>query len=151
MERFMKLNKRFVLTALAVGGVVACGSAFGQDTNTLSSMTTNATSHVAHMFRGPSIDRLSQELGLTDSQKQQVQSVFSSEREQMRNVHQDTTLSTGERRSKMGEIRGDLDTKMQSILTPAQYQKWQSMTHSRHMTRPTMPSVGTNAPAGSAP
>lgn len=147
----MKLNKSFILTALAAGGVLACGSAFGQNANTLSSMTTNATSHVNHMFRGQSVDKLGQELGLSDSQKQQVQSTFSSERDKMRNVHQDTTLSTGERRSKMTEIRDDLDTKMKGILTPTQYQKWQSMTHSSHMARPAVPSVSPNPPAGSTP
>lgn len=146
----MKLNKRFILTALAVGGI-ACGSAFGQNANTLSSMTTNAASHMTHMVKGPNMDKLSQELGLSDSQKQQVQSTFSSERNKMRNVHQDTTLSTGERRSKMTEIRDDLDTKMKGILTPAQYQKWQSMTHSSHMTRPTMPTASPNPPAGTTP
>jgi len=147
----MKLNRMLVLTGLAAGGLVACGSVFGQETTTheITSMTTNATSHVSHMFSSSSMDKLSQELGLTDSQKHQVQSVFSSEREQMRDVHKDTTLSTGERRSKMSDIRDSLDTKMKGILTPDQYQKWQKLTHSSHMTRPTVPSVSPNAPAGS--
>lgn len=126
----LKLNKMFVLTTLAASGLVACGSAFGGDTSsTLSSMTTNATSHVSHMFSSGSTDKLSEKLGLTDAQKQKVQSLFQSERQKMSDVRQDTSLSTSEKRSKLSAIRDNMNTKLQSILTPQQYAKWEDMTH----------------------
>ena len=126
----MKLNKIITLTALAAGGLVACGSAYGLDpaANSLTSMTTNATSHV----REPNINKMSKELNLSDSQKPQVQSALSSERQQMRDVHKDTSLSKDQKRSKMTEIRDGMNTKMKSILTPDQYSKWQKMTQSHH-------------------
>lgn len=147
----MNLNKMLVLTALAAGGLVACGSAFGQDatTNTPTAMTTNATPHT-HGYRGANIDRLAQRLDLSDSQKQQVQSVLTSVRQQMRDVHEDTSLSPDERHSKMTELRDSLNTKMQSILTPDQYARWQKLTHSHHSMHHTTPMTGTNAPDGSA-
>lgn len=126
----MKANKTFLLTALAAGSLVACGSAFGGDTtSTLTSMTTNATTHVSHMFSSGSVDKLSQKLGLTDTQKQKVQSLFDSERQKMRDARKDTSLSTDERRAKLSNIRDSMNTKLQSILTPQQYAKWQDLTH----------------------
>jgi Spy/CpxP family protein refolding chaperone len=124
----MKLNKMLVLSSLAAGSMLACGSAFGQGA-TITSMTTNATTHMSHMFGGANMDKLSQELGLSDSQKQKVQSIFQSEHQQMRDVHQNTTMSTGERRSETEKIRDSLNTKLQSVLTPEQYSKWQNLTH----------------------
>lgn len=126
----MKLNKTLVLTALTAGSIVAGGSAFGGDgTSTLSSMTTNATSKVSHMFSSGSVDKLSQKLGLTDEQKQKVQSLFDSERQKMSDARKDTSLTTAERRSKLSDIRNKMNTKLQSILTPQQYAKWEDLTH----------------------
>lgn len=139
----MKLNRMIVLTSLAAGSMIVCGSAFGQETTTgkITSMTTNATSKVSHMWGGggASMDKLSQELGLSDSQKQKVESIFQSEHQQMRDVHQNTTMSTGEKRSEYQKLRDDLNTKMQSVLTPEQYTKWENLTHQHQAMQPTPP------------
>lgn len=134
MERSMKRNKVIVLTALAAGGLVACGSAFGLSSmNEVKSMTTNATSKVSHWSGTGSearLDKLQKELGLSNDQKEKVKSILGSEHQQMKDVHKDTTLSTGEKKSKMQDIRGSVDTKMKSVLTPDQYQKWEKLSHS---------------------
>ena len=141
----MKSNKMFLLMALAAGSLVAGSSAIGQDTTAkLTSMTTNATSHASNMAGGSSTDRLSQKLGLTDAQKEKVQSILGSGRQQARDVRQDTSLSTDQKQSKLTEIRDRVNTKLQSVLTPEQYAKWQNLTH-QHRT------MSTGSPAGSPP
>jgi hypothetical protein len=127
----MKLNKMLVLTSLAAGSIVVGGSAYGQESTTskVGSMTTNATSKVTGMFGGASMDKLSEKLGLSDSQKQKVESIFQSEHQQVKDLHQDTTMSTGEKKSEYEKIRDSANTKLQGVLTPEQYTKWQDLTH----------------------
>ncbi|HUA66813.1 MAG TPA: hypothetical protein VME24_13270 [Alphaproteobacteria bacterium] len=135
----MKLNKMLVLTSLAAGSMIVCGTAFGQESTTskIQSEASSATSKVSNMWGGANMDKLSQELGLSDSQKQKVENIFSSEHQQMKDVHQNTTMSTGEKRSEYGKIRDSLNTKLQSVLTPEQYTKWQNLTHQH--TAPSLP------------
>ena len=132
----MKSN-RIVLTALAAGSMVVCGTAFGDES--VSSMATNATSKISSWFKGSGedstnmVNKLSEKLGLTDDQKQKVESAFKSEHQQVQDVKQNNTLSTGEAHSKMQEIHSSLDSKMKSILTPDQYQKWEKISHPSHI------------------
>lgn len=141
----MKSNKIIVLTTLAVGSLIACGSAFGGDTaSTPNSMTPNATSHASNMTKGSGMDTLAQKLDLTDSQKKQVESIFGSTREQMRDVHENTSLSADQKRSEFSKIRDGLNTKLQSVLTPQQYAKWEDITRP-HRT------MSSGSPAGSPP
>jgi hypothetical protein len=133
----MKLNKTLVLTSLAAGGIIVSGSAFGQSTPSgeVKSMANSTTSKVSNMWNGASMDKLSSELGLSDSQKQKVENIFQSEHQQVKDVRQNTTMSTGEKKSEYGKIRDGLNTKLQGVLTPDQYTKWENLTH-QHMTSP---------------
>lgn len=141
----MKLNKMILLMALAAGNLVAGSSAIGQDTTAkLTSMTTDATSHASNMGSGSSMDKLAQKLGLTDAQKEKMQSILGSGRQQARDVRQDSSLSTEEKRSKLTAIRDSVNTRLQSVLTPEQYAKWQNLTHQRR-------TMSTGSPAGSPP
>jgi protein CpxP len=152
----MKLTKVFVFTVITAGTVVASGSALAQDSATNApapDVSTNSQPAKPHvMFRGPSIDRLAQMLNLTDDQKVQVQPILEAEHQKMRDLRNDTSLSTDEKRSKMKELREDTSSQLQPILNPDQFAKWQNMTHARRaMPTPTVPpSVSTNTPAGSA-
>lgn len=149
----MKLTKALVFTVLAAGGLIASGSAPAQDSTNapVPTVSTNSQPLRPHvMFRGPSIDRLAQVLNLTDAQKAQIQPILEGEHQKMRDLRDDTSLSTDDRRSKMKEIRDDTTTQLQAILTPDQFAKWQTMSHARRP-RPTQtPTVSTNTPAGSA-
>jgi Spy/CpxP family protein refolding chaperone len=152
----MKLTKTFVFTALAAGSMIACGSAFAQDATNAPApapeISTNYPPARPHpMYRGASIERLAQMLNLTDDQKAQVEPILTAERQKMRDLRNDTSLTTDEKRSKMKEIRDDTTAQLQPILTPDQFAKWQSMTHPprRPMSHPMIP-ASTNTPAGSA-
>jgi Spy/CpxP family protein refolding chaperone len=148
----MKLTKAFIFTALAAGSLIACGSTSAQDaTNAPAPMlSTNspATPRPHPMFRGASIERLAQILNLTDAQKAQVEPIFAAERQKMRDLRNDASLSISDRRSKMLEIRQDTTAQLQPILTTDQFAKWQSLSHPPR--RPMPQPMSTNTPAGSA-
>lgn len=152
----MKSIKPFVFAVFSAGSLIVCGSAFAQDsanppTPPAPTASTNTPPTRPHqVMHGMGIDRLAEVLSLSDAQKTQVQSVLDAARQKMRDVHQDTSLSVDERRSKMKEIRDDITTQLQPILTPEQLAKWQNMTHSHHSMPKATPPASTNAPAGSA-
>lgn len=66
-----------------------------------------------------------QALNLTEQQKQQLQPVFQSTRQQMQALRSDSTLTPEQRRERMKEIRQNQMAQMKSILTPEQQQQLQ--------------------------
>lgn len=148
----MKLIKTLVCTVFAAGSVIACGSAFAQDsTSPAPTSSTNAASAHSHaVYHGMSIDRLAEVLNLNDTQKAQVQAVLKAETQKMRALRHDTSLSADERRAQMKEILKDTAAQLQPILTPEQLAKWQNMAHTHHTMPKASPPASTNAPAGSA-
>jgi Spy/CpxP family protein refolding chaperone len=73
------------------------------------------------------VQRISEELKLTDQQKEKVRAVFQEEMEKGRAVREDTSLSQEDRRAKRQKIREDMTAKMKGILTAEQWEKWQKM------------------------
>ncbi len=72
-----------------------------------------------------------QALNLTDQQKQQLQPVFQSTRQQMQALRSDTTLTPEQKHEKMKAIRQNEMTQLKSILTPEQQQQLQQMRENR--------------------
>ena len=70
---------------------------------------------------------LSKHLKLTADQQTKVQAALVSERSQMESVHQDTSLSQQDRRSKMMEIRKSTDDQIRGLLDSNQQKKWDEM------------------------
>lgn len=73
--------------------------------------------------RGPSTNRmemLSERLQLTEDQKTKVQEIFNDTREQVRALRRESE-------PKMDEIRRQADGRLQTVLTPEQWQKFQSV------------------------
>jgi Spy/CpxP family protein refolding chaperone len=140
----MKLSKTLFLAALTAASLFAAGSAFGQD-------TTNAPAAGAPTNAPPRGMRGRMDIGkmlnLTDDQKAKVQPILDAQRAKMNAVRQDTSLSQDDMRAKMKQIRDDTTAQLKPILTPEQFQKWQTMqTRMRRMSPP-----GGNAPAPGAP
>ena len=73
---------------------------------------------------GNRFDRLSERLNLTADQKTKVQEIFSDTREQLRAVRQETE-------PRMAEIRRQADGRLQTVLTPEQWQQFQKMRDER--------------------
>lgn len=126
---------------MALGGMLALGSASAQDNNASAQAPA-----AAPKMRGPSIDQLAQDLNLTDDQKAKVKEALDN---QMKKMHELRGLSQEDRRAKAQELRKELNAKMKSILTAEQYSKWEK-SHMGGMRGPRGPRGGagnTNAPA----
>lgn len=76
--------------------------------------------------RGPGnrIDELAERLQLTADQKTKVQEIFGDTREQLRAARQ-------EMEPRMSEIRRQADGRLQTVLTPEQWEKFQRMREER--------------------
>lgn len=73
------------------------------------------------------LKRLTEELKLTEAQKEKVEANQKAQREKMAKLREDTSLTPEERREKMRAIREENDRKMKEILTAEQYEKWQKL------------------------
>ncbi len=76
--------------------------------------------------RGPGnrIDELAERLNLTPDQKVKVQEIFSDTREQLRAVRRESE-------PKVEEIRRQADGRLQTVLTPEQWQQFQKLKEER--------------------
>ena len=70
------------------------------------------------------MDRLNEELKLTDEQKPKVEALLKAQAEKMRGLRDATPE---ERREKMQASREEMGKKMKEILTTEQYEKYQKM------------------------
>ena len=73
---------------------------------------------------GNRMDELSERLQLTADQKTKVQEIFNDTREQLRAVRQETE-------PRMDEIRRQADGRLQTVLTPEQWQQFQRLRDER--------------------
>ena len=84
----------------------------------------NVYRHVVRGEPGNRIDQLAERLNLTADQKAKVQEIFSDTREQLRAVRQETE-------PKMADIRRQADGRLQTVLTPEQWQQFQKLREER--------------------
>jgi Spy/CpxP family protein refolding chaperone len=73
---------------------------------------------------GNRFDALAERLNLTADQKTKVQEIFSDTREQLRAVRQETE-------PRMADIRRQADGRLQTVLTPDQWQQFQKLRDER--------------------
>ena len=77
---------------------------------------------------GNRFEELSNRLQLTPEQKTKVQEIFSDTREQLRAVRMETE-------PKVNEIRRQADGRLQTVLTPEQWQQFQKIKDERQLNR----------------
>ena len=147
----MKLNKTLALAALIAGSLFAVGSlAQAQDSTTPS---TNSPAGGGARQRGMmSVDSLAKRLSLTDDEKTNVAAALAENRQKMRDLRQDASLSADDKRAQARQLREDLNAKMKDILTPDQYTQWLKISTVHRRPAPTPPTdstPSTNAPAPS--
>jgi len=73
------------------------------------------------------LQRLASELNLTDDQKTQLKPVLQGEYKQLKAVHDDTSMPSEQKESKMKEIHDGAKGQINSILTPEQQKKLAAM------------------------
>jgi Spy/CpxP family protein refolding chaperone len=75
---------------------------------------------VARADRGDRFEQMADRLQLNEDQKTKVQQIFSDTREQLRALRRESE-------PKVDEIRSQADGRLQTVLTPEQWQKFQSI------------------------
>jgi Spy/CpxP family protein refolding chaperone len=84
--------------------------------------------HGAHGQReGKRLQKLADELSLTDAQKAQMKPVLQDARQQAKAIKEDTTLSSEARQAKIKALRKSTRTQTMAILTPDQRAKLKSI------------------------
>ncbi|MGA2171954.1 MAG: hypothetical protein ABSG82_02930 [Sedimentisphaerales bacterium] len=67
---------------------------------------------------------LAEKLNLTDAQKTAIKPILAAEVNDIKAVHQDSSLSKEQKQAKVADIRDASDKKINAILTPEQQAKW---------------------------
>jgi len=153
-----------LIAALALGSLLTLGPALRADDATNTPPSTPPAGGPppgdrgpGMRGRGPNFDMIAQQLNLTDDQKPKVKEILDGQMQQMRDLHQDDSLSADDRRAKMRSIREDTDTKLKAVLTADQFEQWQKMEARMRGPRngppggPPPGEGGTNAPAAPPP
>jgi Spy/CpxP family protein refolding chaperone len=147
----MKLIKSLTLAALVAAIFLTAGTAVrAQDSTTPSSTNPPAAGGGAKM-RGPNVDYLAKQLGLTDEEKVKFSAAIDEQRQKLKSIMSDKSLSPEDRRSQALQLHQDLNTELKGILTAEEFAKWEKLsTHHHPGPRPVAPAISlTNAPAAS--
>ena len=73
------------------------------------------------------LEKMSAELQLTPTQKEQLRPILMQEGMQMKELKANTSLPPMQKAMKMRQIGNNCDAKVKPILNPQQYQKWEQM------------------------
>jgi len=151
----MKINKLSLIPMLALGGLMAFGSmASAQDNKEGGGAPPPGGPPPGGGRRGgmPTVEqqmeRLTTELKLTDEQKPKVKAVLEETSKKRQEMRADTSLSQEDRQTKNRAIIEEQGKKMKGILTPEQYEKYQTL---RPPMRPNRGGGAGGPPAGGPP
>ncbi len=78
---------------------------------------------------------LSQQLNLTEEQKEKLRPILMEEGEQMRTTRLDEHIPLDQKRAKMLEIRDSFRPKIAALLTPEQQEKWKKIQEAEQQRR----------------
>ena len=119
----MNLSRLALITVLA-GTVlaVAPGSRADDQPDQKPAEKTEAKGRAGRNAR---LQRIAEELNLTDEQKAKLKPIFAEQQQKrMTELRGNKDVSREDRRAKAKEMRGDLAAKLKPILTPEQFEKW---------------------------
>ena len=116
----MKLTRISLIAVLAAATVFSYGSAFAQDAKDGKDTQKKRGGDVVKQR----MDRLNEELKLTDAQKPKVEALLTSQAEKMRGLRDATPE---ERQEKMKASREEMSKKMKEILTAEQFAAYEKM------------------------
>jgi periplasmic protein CpxP/Spy len=124
--------KQSLLVLVAAGAIsIAASFAAAQDSPSQNQNNDQQSSpeHNRHHGMDPAqrTQELTKKLKLSTDQQSKVKDALESEHSQMESLHQDSSLSQDDRRSKMMEIRKTTDTQIRGLLDSNQQKKWDEM------------------------
>ena len=73
------------------------------------------------------LKKLSENLNLTDEQKEKLKPIIREQAGKIRELRQNSDLSREDKLAKFKELRQDMDKKIEPILTPEQKEKWKKL------------------------
>jgi protein CpxP len=73
------------------------------------------------------LQMLSEKLNLTDDQKAKLKPILENQAQQMKAVHDDTSLSQEQRKAKKKALHESFHDQINGVLTPEQQTKWKQM------------------------
>jgi len=119
----MKVSK-FALMTVLLGSVLAISPASRADDKTDTKPADKPAVTKGRPARGERLQQISEELKLTDEQKEKLKPVFQEQAKKARELRADKDLSKEDRLAKVKELREGMNTKLKAILTPEQLEKW---------------------------
>jgi protein CpxP len=127
------------LLALTLAGLIYAAPAVAQNAtpNAAPDQQTPNTGEMHHGHGGPMMDpakrteHVARKLSLTADQQAKVKEIFTTEQSQMEALHNDSSLSQQDRRSKMMGIHKSSDDQVRALLDSTQQKKWDEMQANR--------------------
>jgi Spy/CpxP family protein refolding chaperone len=149
-KEISKMKKVLIHAALAVSVALSGATTYAQEP----SEQGPAGQHMGMHGQPPSADqrlqRMTQQLDLTSEQQQQIKPILESESQQMRVLHQDSSLSQQDRMTKMQAIRQESGSQIKALLNPDQQAKFEKMMSRQGRGGP-HGGYGQGGPSGAAP
>ena len=112
-----------ILAALTFGCAVAFAAPAPDSNSPAYRNGGRAAQRPAHNF----LQELSEKLNLTDEQKAAIEPILVTEANEIKAVHQDSSLSDEQKQAKVKEIRDNSREKINALLTPEQQKKFAEM------------------------
>lgn len=126
----MKLTKPLIMAALVASGLLA-----GSLPLSAQNATNPPPAGAPHGPRGgprpggPTLERLTKALDLTDEQKPKVKAILEERDKKLQDFRKDAAqLSREERRTKLQAIHKETTEKLKAVLTEEQFKKFEQMT-----------------------
>ena len=73
------------------------------------------------------LERLAEQLKLTDEQKTKVREILREQVKQLRGLRQDQSMARADKVAKLKEIRESLQSQIEPVLTEEQLEKWKAI------------------------
>jgi Spy/CpxP family protein refolding chaperone len=109
-------------------GAIACALLVGLTTSCSKEAQAEPSQRKAdELVSGMRVKSLTKDLGLTDEQKGQVQSLFDEEGKEIAKLNADPNLSTTERLDKIAALKKETYVKIKPVLTADQAQKFDEL------------------------
>ena len=120
-------NSRWSTLTILV--LLVAGLTFAQTSQQSQAPTPDKHTGIHH--NGESADQhlqmLSEKLNLTDDQKAKLKPILQDQMQQMKTVHEDSSLSEEQKQAKMKSIHESLHNQINAVLTPEQQAKFKQM------------------------
>ena len=128
----MSKTRWSILTILVLS---AAGLAFAQTPQESPAPTPDKHVGMHRESADEQLQMLSEKLNLTDDQKTKLKPILQDQMNQMKAVHEDSSLSPEQKKAKMKSIHESMHDQINAVLTPEQQTKFKQM-QQEHMGKP---------------